>query len=133
MNNEEKLIELITQAIAYKYPNDATRPGLTISYLKNNRFYCSAVRHRVEGKTKVVVCKAFNSSLEGALKELSEKLLRDVRPKNPLDHLSEFVNKDKKVLYEPEDLKDSNDRVKFVPADFYEDDYDYDTGSWGID
>lgn len=92
MNKEEKLVELITQAISYKYPKDATRPGLTVSFLNNKRFYCSVVRHNVDGKSKVVVCNTNASTLENALKEISKLLVQDILPKNPLETLSAFIS-----------------------------------------
>lgn len=87
----DKLVELITKAIAFKYPKDATRPGLTISLLNNKYYYVSVVRHNIDGKVKVVAHKSQNLSLENSLKQVAQQLVADVEPKNPLEVLSQSI------------------------------------------
>lgn len=88
----DKLVELITKAIAFKYPKDGTRPGLTISLLNNNVYYVSIVRHNVEGKTKVVAYKTQSPSLEFSLRDIAKQLVADVEPKNPLEVLAQSIS-----------------------------------------
>lgn len=89
--NTDNLVKLITQAIAYKYPTDPMRPGLTVAVLNNGHFYVSVIRHNIEGKVKVVVHKTQSSSLEISLKEIARMLLSEQMPQNPLDMLAKEV------------------------------------------
>lgn len=86
----EKLMDLICNAISYKFADDQTSPGLTISKLKNGIYYVSVVRYKSAfGKDKIVEFKAQSTlSLIDALNMLAKQIVDDGSQKrNPLDEL----------------------------------------------
>lgn len=96
MTNVEQIIDKLTDAISYKFKEDATSPGLTISKLRHG-YYCSVVRYPQGGaadkKNKVIVCKATASTLDLAVKEVAKRFVEVVKtqPTNPLEALGEVV------------------------------------------
>jgi hypothetical protein len=73
--NIEILIDKLTKAISYRYRDDKTAPGLTVSALKKG-YYCSVVRYQgAFAKDKVVVCKAKADLLSAALNDLTLQFL----------------------------------------------------------
>lgn len=90
----EQLIEKLTNAISFKFKDDPTSPGLTISKLRNGH-YCSVVRYPKGGtgvKSKLVVCKAQGNNLSSTLKELANKFVAmSVQPKDPVQELGDLV------------------------------------------
>jgi hypothetical protein len=82
MDNTQELIDKLTNAISFKFKEDATSPGLTISRLKRNTYYCSVVRYPAGSttggfyKNKVVVCKAEDSTLAGAVEKVTVAFLK---------------------------------------------------------
>lgn len=95
-NNVQEVIDKLTNAISYKFKDDGTSPGLTISRLKQGNYYCSVVRYPSGGaaskKNKVVVCKAEASTLEDAVKSVAVAFLvhADYKP-NPIEALAELA------------------------------------------
>jgi hypothetical protein len=88
--NTEVLIDKLTKAISYRYRNDKTAPGLTVSALKKG-YYCSVVRYEEPfAKGKVVVCKAKSDSLAGALNELTTQFLGT--KDSPVDPVQDLRN-----------------------------------------
>jgi len=90
MNNltTEQLIDKLTKAISFKFKEDKTAPGLTVSALKKG-YYCSIVRY--EGpfaRNKVVVCKAKGKTLPEALNELTTTFL--TAQDNPTDPIQDL-------------------------------------------
>lgn len=90
-NDIQMLIDKLVNAVSYKFKEDGTSPGLTVSKLKTG-YYCSVVRHNVEGKTKVVVCKYTGDTLESAVMGVVGQFLTVVNSqKDPLQELENFV------------------------------------------
>jgi len=90
--NTETLIDKITNAISFKFKDDHTTPGLTISKLKNG-YYCSVIRYTGPiAQGKVVVCKARASNLDDALKAVAQEFLsQNNQPKDPVQELGDLV------------------------------------------
>ena len=96
MNTTQELIDKLTNAISFKFKEDATSPNLTISRLRHG-YYCSVVRYTKgaasKGKVvvcKVVVCKAEADTLDNALKGVTVAFLKVAAPQaNPLQQLAE--------------------------------------------
>jgi hypothetical protein len=86
--NTEVLIDKLTKAISYRYRDDKTAPGLTVSALKKG-YYCSVVRYTdAFAKGKTVVCKTKADSLTDALKDLTEQFLNtQTVPADPIQDL----------------------------------------------
>ena len=93
----QNLLDKLTKAVCYNYKDDATRPGITVSFLRDNSYYVSIVRHvkNATSKTvaKKVVCNATASTLDEALKATAKKFLNSKNdvPKNPIQELSELL------------------------------------------
>lgn len=90
MKPVDKLIESITKAAAYKYPNDRMAPGVTIAWLKTQEFYASIVRWCPDKK---VVTKSRGSDLFDVLEDLATSLieLEVTEATNPIDVLRQIV------------------------------------------
>jgi hypothetical protein len=86
--NTEILIDKLTKAISYRYRDDKTAPGLTVSALKKG-YYCSVIRYEgAFARDKVVVCKAKADTLTVALNDLTTQFLgAQVTPKDPVQDL----------------------------------------------
>lgn len=92
ISSTDILIDKITKAISYQYKNDSTSPGLTISYLKNKKFYCSIIKYTgAFGKGKEVCCSATNASLNEALRTLASDFLNVKRENNPIQELNDVI------------------------------------------
>jgi hypothetical protein len=92
MYNVEVLLDKLTRAISYRYKDDKTAPGLTVSVLKKG-YYCSVVRYQgAFAKDKVVAFKARGETLAEALNDLTTQFLKsDMVPTNPVEELRNFV------------------------------------------
>lgn len=95
MDNTQELIDKLTNAISFKFKEDATSPGLTISRLRRG-FYCSVVRYpkgAATAKNKVVVCKAEAADLDSAIKSVALAFLIALnhRP-DPIQELAELAS-----------------------------------------
>lgn len=92
MDTTQQLIDTLTQAISFKFKEDGTRPGLTISKLRKG-YYCSVVRYPAAKKGKQIVCKAEAATLEEALKGVTVAFLvaADHRP-DPIQQLAELAS-----------------------------------------
>lgn len=91
MDDVETLIENITKALSFKYPNDKWMPGVTIAYLNNRTFYVSLVRY-CPGK-KVIV-KSSHAELLNVLEDVAKKFLNlsgDSCKPTPIDILRDSV------------------------------------------
>jgi hypothetical protein len=90
--NTDVLLDKLTRAIAFKYREDKTVPGLTVAALKKG-YYCSVVRYSgAFAKGKVVVCSARGNTLSTALKGVAEKFLTTAKVAfDPLQELGEIV------------------------------------------
>jgi hypothetical protein len=89
------LIDKLTNAVSFKFKEDGTSPGVTISKLRHG-YYCSVVRYAKNGTTgqkKQVVCKAEASTLEGAVKGTVNAFLKIAQPQpDPLQELNKLAN-----------------------------------------
>lgn len=73
----QELLEKLTKAVAFKFKEDGTVPGVTTAFLKDGRFYCSVVRYGsqyVYGKS--VVCSSIAPTLNGAIQNTAKEFLR---------------------------------------------------------
>jgi len=100
--NVQEVIDKLTNAISYKFKDDGTSPGLTISRLKQGQYYCSVIRYPSGGsslKHKVVVCKAEAGTLDAAVKAVAQAFLihADHKP-NPIEELAELTGLNKAKL-----------------------------------
>lgn len=88
----EQLIDAIAQAVSYKFREDKTAPGLTISSLKKG-YYCSIVRYDGPfARDKKVVCKAKADTLQGALRQVADEFLNNNNtPKDPVQQLGALL------------------------------------------
>lgn len=88
----EQLIDAITQAVSYKFREDKTAPGLTVSALKKG-YYCSIVRYDGPfARDKKIVCKAKADSLQEALRSVADQFLNnDQAPKDPVQKLDALL------------------------------------------
>jgi hypothetical protein len=95
LDHVEVLISKLTKAISYKYREDKTAPGLTVSALKKG-FYCSIVRYNgAFGAGKEIVCKAKSDSLLSALENVSQQFLDlATYPQDPIQELNQLVRSD---------------------------------------
>lgn len=90
-----ELINKLTNAVSYKYKEDATSPNLTISKLRNGHYYCSVVRYAKSGgsQKKVVVCKSETPNLEDSVKNVVNAFLKIAQPQpDPLQELDKLAN-----------------------------------------
>jgi len=92
MDNTQELIDKLTSAISFKFKDDATSPGLTISRLRHG-YYCSVIRYTgAVAKGKVVVCKMKADSLEEALQGVAQEFLTIANvQRDPLQELGDMV------------------------------------------
>jgi hypothetical protein len=88
----EQLIDALIQAISYKFREDGTAPGLTISALKKG-YYCSIVRYDGPfADNKRVVVKAKANNLYDALLDVTNQFLNTNNPpKNPIQVLNSLL------------------------------------------
>lgn len=90
-----QLIDKLTNAVSFKFKDDATSPNVTISKLRHG-YYCSVVRYTKSGvnnQKKVVVCKAEASNLEDAVKGVVGAFLKVAQPQpDPLTELDKLAN-----------------------------------------
>lgn len=70
----DELLRALTKAIRDAYPEDPTTPGIVISILNNNKFYCSVIRFKSKfGQNKYVLVSHQNNTLFQALEGLAQK------------------------------------------------------------
>ncbi len=88
----DHLMDKLTKAVSFRFKEDKTAPGVTVSALKRG-YYCSVVRYGgAFAKDKHVVCKAQGADLSSALKELANKFVAlSVQPKDPVQELGDLV------------------------------------------
>lgn len=90
-----QLIDKLTNAVSFKFKEDATSPNLTISKLRNGQYYCSVVRYAKNGavQKKVVVCKSTTPNLEDSVKNVVNAFLKIAQPTpDPLQELDKLAN-----------------------------------------
>ena len=88
--NTEELLDKLTNAVNFKFKEDKTAPGVTVSKLKKG-YYCSVVRYDgAFAKGKQVVCHARGDGLTGTLLSLAQKFVAtNTAPKDPVQELQE--------------------------------------------
>jgi hypothetical protein len=89
-----QLIDKLTNAVSFKYAEDATSPNVTISKLRKG-YYCSVVRYAKSGavQKKVVVCNAKADNLGDAVKSVVTAFLKIAQPQpDPLSELDKLAN-----------------------------------------
>ena len=99
MDTTQNLIDKLTNAISFKFKDDATSPNLTISKLRKS-YYCSVVRYTKgpQAKNKVIVCKAEGDSLDAALKGVTLAFLVYADPQpDPIQELVKLTETPKKA------------------------------------
>lgn len=82
------LLDKLTKAVSFKFNEDKTAPGVTVSSLKKG-YYCSVVRYSgAFAKGKVVVCSAHADTLDGAIEMAAKLFLTQVAvTRDPLQEL----------------------------------------------
>ncbi len=98
MTDVTQLIDKLTNAVSFKFKDDATSPNVTISKLRHG-YYCSVVRYTKGSapKGKIVVCKASSDTLEGAVRGVVGEFLKVAKPElDPLQELDNLASKDVK-------------------------------------
>lgn len=96
MANLDQLLADLTEAVSYSFLEDATRPGVLVSKLKDGSVYASVVRYGSKfSRGKQVVCKCKGVDLPTTVTMLANDFLTVVlaspRVKNPLDVLKETL------------------------------------------
>ena len=88
------LLDKLTKAVSFKFKEDKTAPGITISLLKKG-YYCSVVRYDgAFAKGKQVVCSARADSLHGALQDTAKLFLTTAKvAPDPLQELDSQLRK----------------------------------------
>jgi hypothetical protein len=99
MRDLDQLLANLTDAVSYSYLEDATRPGVLVSRLKDGQVYCSVVRYGSKfSRGKHVVCKCTGPDLSTAVATLANDFLAvalSAPPvKNPLEVLKETLDLD---------------------------------------
>ena len=92
MNTIEQLLDKLTKAVSYKFKEDGTSPNITISKLRKG-YYCSVVRYPKGSstKSKVVVCKAHEPTLQAAVLVVADQFLKLAQVElNPVQELEKF-------------------------------------------
>lgn len=86
------LLNKLTQAVTFKFKEDKTAPGITLSCLKKG-FYCSVVRYDgAFAKGKQVVCSARGDTLEQAIQAVAKEFVTSVKAQpDPLQELDILV------------------------------------------
>lgn len=82
------LIEKLTKALSFKYPNDRSMPGVTIAFLRNGNFYASLVRYQPDKK---VIHKGEDKDLNRLLTRLGKELVGN-KERNPMDELNDALS-----------------------------------------
>lgn len=90
----DQLLDKLTNAVTFKYKEDKTAPGVTVSKLKKG-YYCSVVRYnQAFAKGKQVVCTARGDNLPGTLLTLAQTFVSmNATPKDPVQLLSDDLGK----------------------------------------
>lgn len=88
----DQLMDKLIKAVSFKYIDDKTSPGVTVSSLKRG-YYCSVVRYDgAFAKGKMVVCAARGETLSDTLRELATKFLAaSPQVKNPIQELNDVL------------------------------------------
>lgn len=86
--NTEVLLDKLAKAVSFKFKDDKTAPGVTISVLKKG-YYCSVVRYSgAFAKGKEVICSAKANTMATAIEETAKLFLTKVLPvRDPLQEL----------------------------------------------
>lgn len=75
------ILNKLIKAVSFKFKEDLTAPGVTVSFLKNGEYYCSVVRyHEAFAKGKEVVCSGHGLSLHDAVLNAAQSFLKIVVP-----------------------------------------------------
>ena len=93
---QDQIMDKLTEAVSFKFKEDKTAPGITISKLKKG-YYCSIVRYAgAFAKDKEVVCNARGDNLSTALMSLADTFVKmNAMPKDPIQELNDLVLKAK--------------------------------------
>jgi len=74
--NNTSLLDLLLDAVLFKYHDDPCAPGVSIAKLHDGRFYASIVRYKEQyGKGKEVIHQATESSSDIALKIIAHQFV----------------------------------------------------------
>lgn len=89
----EQLMDKLTNAVSFKFKEDKTAPGVTVSRLKKG-YYCSVVRYSgAFAKGKQVVCHARGDDLHTAIKTLATSFVAmTAQPADPVQELSTLLH-----------------------------------------
>lgn len=92
----ELLMDKLTNAVSFKFKEDKTAPGVTVSRLKKG-YYCSVVRYSgAFAKGKQVVCHARGDDLHTAIKTLAITFVAlTAQPRDPVQELGVLLHVEK--------------------------------------
>jgi hypothetical protein len=93
MSNTDNLLDKLTNAVTFKFKEDKTAPGVTVSRLKKG-YYCSVVRYSgAFAKGKQVVCHARGDDLHTTIKTLATSFVAmTAQPRDPVQELGELLH-----------------------------------------
>lgn len=116
MENFQKLLVKLTNAVSYKYPG-ACAPSVIVSSLSNNEYYVSIVKYGSSHKDKMVLHKAYNKDLCRAVEAVTQQFLSATNaPTNPIEELKEYVTESSK--WDAIRLNEERIRHQLVNSDF---------------
>jgi len=87
-----ELLDRVSKAIDYKYPDDPTRPGIIFSYIPAKQmFYAGISRYKKAfGKEKYTAFKAYGDSPEEVLTRVADFVVKEKRP-DPIHDLEKML------------------------------------------
>ena len=87
-----RIIELLTQATCYLFKSDQTRPGVVVSYLPDKNYYVSIVRYQSAfAKNKEVVFKTRHPELSVAINRAAHWVTNH-KARDPVGLLEDFLD-----------------------------------------
>lgn len=101
MENDTTL-DLLLDALAVSYSDDACRPGVLVSKLNksNRKYYASILRFPAGRNDKLVVARASSDTKEETIKLLAENWLKSTISKSPIDTLRDHLADSEGVDYD---------------------------------
>lgn len=118
MENDTTL-DLLLDALAVSYPNDACRPGVLVSKLNksNRKYYASILRFPAGRNDKLVVARASSDTKEETIKTLAESWLKSTISKSPIDTLRDHLDYSESLYYS-ESVDSNSDSSDDIDEDY---------------
>lgn len=118
MENDTTL-DLLLDALAVSYPDDACRPGVLVSKLNksNRKYYASILRFPAGRNDKLVVARASSDTKEDTIKTLAESWLKSTISKSPIDTLRDHLDYSESLYYS-ESVDSNSDSSDDIDEDY---------------